>query len=75
MYGFAGSNVAGARFQFAHDPPIEAVVERGFYIALWPYGRFPNIITVKTKSGTSVRYAVPALKGCEPSRRRSSQRT
>ncbi len=75
MYGFAGSDIAGASFQFAHDPPIEAVVNRGFYIALWPYGQFPDTITVMTKSGTTVRYPVPFLRGCEPSRRRNSRQT
>jgi hypothetical protein len=63
MYGFAGKDVAGATFRFAHDPPIKAVVERGFYIASWPYAAWPNAVALRTTSGTTVTRHVPA-RGC-----------
>jgi hypothetical protein len=63
MYGFAGSDVVGATFRFAHQPPITAVVERGFYIASWPYASWPNSVSLKTTFGTTVIRHVPK-RGC-----------
>jgi hypothetical protein len=63
MYGFAGRDVAGATFLFAHDPPIKAVVERGFYIASWPYASWPDAVALRTTSGTTVTRHVPP-RGC-----------
>ncbi len=64
MYGFVGSDVIGATFEFVHDPPIKAVVERGFYIASWPYASWPDAVALKTKSGITVTRAVPDTGGC-----------
>jgi len=64
MYGFVGSDVAGATFHFAHEPPIKAVVARGFYIASWPYASWPDSVTLKTTFGTAVRRHVPNRGAC-----------
>jgi hypothetical protein len=63
MCGFVGSDVTGATFQFAREPPIKAVVERGFYIASWPYASWPDAVALKTTSGTTVTYHV-SPRGC-----------
>jgi hypothetical protein len=64
MYGFVGSDVAAATFEFAHEPPIKAVVDRGFYIASWPYASWPDAVALKTTFGTTVIRHVPNRGGC-----------
>jgi hypothetical protein len=59
MYGFAGSDVVGATFEFAHERSIKAIVARGFYIASWPYASWPDAVALKTTSGATVTRRVP----------------
>jgi hypothetical protein len=59
MYGYAGSEVTGAMFEFVHDPSIRALVKRGFYMASWPYTAWPDEVALKMKSGIEVTRRVP----------------
>lgn len=59
MYGYAGTEVTDATFEFTDDPSVRALVKRGFYIASWPYTTWPDKVALKTKSGASVSRDVP----------------